>query len=135
MDTLFSIGIGVVVMAAVYLYLSRSLPRMLIGFVLLGAAVNMLILVAGRVGAVMPPVVNPGVSSLAADAANPLPQALILTAIVIGLGLTAFAVALTLRFLTTFGTVDPGRVCEAEFLDTPDSRPSHPDVVKSREAA
>lgn len=134
MEALFAIGIGVVVTAAVYLFLSRSLPRLLIGFVMLGTAVNMLILVSGRTGTMAPPLVGPDAERLAPHAANALPQALILTAIVIGLGLAAFALALILRFTGVFGTVDATDVNSAETIDTPDLT-QIPDVSLKKEAA
>ena len=105
MDGLFIVMVGALVAAAVYLLLARDLPRVLIGFVLLGTGVNLAILAAGRVGAMVPPLVPPGSSALPDVVANPLPQALILTAIVIGFGLTAFALVLLLRAYERLGTV------------------------------
>lgn len=89
----------VVVMAAlyacgIYMLLERSMTRVLIGFLLLGNATNILIMiVAGRAGA--PPIVSDGVT--AAQMNDPLPQALSLTAIVITFGLSAFLLALIYR--------------------------------------
>ena len=80
--------------AGVYVMLERSITRIVIGFVLVGNATNILILLmAGR----------PGVSAFwqdgrsAEDMTDPLPQALILTAIVINMGITAFLLALIYR--------------------------------------
>ncbi|WP_423918252.1 Na(+)/H(+) antiporter subunit C [Frigoribacterium sp. 2-23] len=89
----------IVVMAAlyacgVYLLLERSMTRVLLGFLLVGNATNILILImAGRRGAA--PIVD-GESS-PADFADPLPQALVLTAIVITFGVSAFLLALIYR--------------------------------------
>src|SRR5690606_37708324 len=105
METLLALAIGVVVATSVYLFLSRDLPRMLLGFVLLGNGVNLAILLAGRIGPMTPALITDG-ETLAAHAANPLPQALILTAIVIGFGLTAFALMLALQAWRRFGTLD-----------------------------
>lgn len=80
--------------SGVYVLLERSLTRVLIGFLLVGNATNILLfLMSGRPG--LGPIMNEGVD--AADISDPLPQALILTAIVINLGITAFMLALIYR--------------------------------------
>lgn len=117
MQTLLAIAIGVLMAASVYLFLSRDLPRMLLGFVLLGNAVNLTTLLAGRIGSMVPAVIGDGAEVLMAEAANPLPQALILTAIVIGFGLMAFALMLSLQAWRRFGTLDAESLREAEFID------------------
>lgn len=124
METLLAITIGVLMAASVYLFLSRDLPRMLLGFVLLGNAVNLTILLAGRVGSIIPAVIADGAQALPEGAANPLPQALILTAIVIGFGLTAFALILALQAWRRFGTLDAESLSEAEFIDPPTLSPA-----------
>jgi multicomponent Na+:H+ antiporter subunit C len=79
--------------SGVYLLLERSLNRVLVGLVMLGNGVNVLFLVAGgRAGRA--PIVGRGDPSAMSD---PLPQALVLTAIVIGLGTTAFVLAMAYR--------------------------------------
>jgi multicomponent Na+:H+ antiporter subunit C len=72
--------------AGLYLALSRDVLRCVVGLALLGSAVNLLLLAAGRLGSAQPAVVELGERVLQA-AANPLPQALVLTAIVIGFAL------------------------------------------------
>lgn len=104
MEVALSVTIGVLVAAAAYLLLARDLPRGLIGFVLLGTAANLLLFGAGRIGTMTPPLVERGTSALVAGAANPLPQALVLTAIVIGFGLAAFALVLVMRAHAAFGS-------------------------------
>ncbi|MFS0703935.1 Na(+)/H(+) antiporter subunit C [Cellulomonas sp. 179-A 9B4 NHS] len=79
--------------AGVYLVLERSLTRVLLGVVLLGNGTNLLILVAGG-AAGGPPLI--GVTP-EGEMSDPLPQALVLTAIVITLGLTAFLLAMAYR--------------------------------------
>lgn len=114
METALALTVGVLVTAAAYLLLARDLPRALLGFVLLGTGVNLAILVAGRIGTMTPPLVAQGTVALAADAANPLPQALILTAIVIGFGLAAFALVLVMRAHDEFGSASADDMEEAE---------------------
>ena len=88
----------VVVIAAlftvgVYLLLERSLSRVLVGVILLGNGANLLFLVAGG-AAGRPPILG---QAAARDMSDPLPQAMVLTAIVITLGLTAFLLAMAYR--------------------------------------
>lgn len=82
---------------AVYMLLSRSIIRMLLGVVLLGNAVNLLLFTIGRLTAEIPPIIPPGQYVPLEGSANPLPQALILTAIVIGFSLFAFLLVLGYR--------------------------------------
>lgn len=84
--------IAVLVAAGVYLLLERSLSRIVLGIVLLGNAVNLLLLVAGGAAGSAPIV---GTSDQ--PMSDPLAQAMVLTAIVITLGLTAFVLALSYR--------------------------------------
>jgi multicomponent Na+:H+ antiporter subunit C len=88
---------GLFVAAAIYLLLSRSLIRMLLGLALLGNGVNLVIFVAGRLTRAVPPIVPEGAVAPLAGSANPLPQALILTAIVIGFAMFAFLLVLAFR--------------------------------------
>lgn len=86
--------IGVLSSCGVYLLMERSLTRVLLGFLLLGNGVNLLLLhMAGVPGAA--PITSSGLTF--ADMTDPLPQALILTAIVITLAVTAFLLALIYR--------------------------------------
>ncbi|MDG4792412.1 Na(+)/H(+) antiporter subunit C [Micromonospora sp. WMMD1082] len=84
--------IGVLVACGVTLLLERSLTRVLLGIVLIGNGVNLLIIFGGRSGE--PPVVGASEPSTMSDA---LPQAMVLTAIVITFGFTAFLLAISYR--------------------------------------
>ncbi len=119
MEILLAISIGVVIATSVYLFLSRDLPRMLLGFILLGTGTNLLLLLSGRLGSALPALIHGADGTLAATAANPLPQALILTAIVIGFGLTAFGLMLALQAWRRFGTLDAEQLHDAENIDPP----------------
>lgn len=96
MDYVIAALSGVFFTAAIYLLLSRAIIRMLLGLALLGNAVNLLIFVAGRLTRAVPPIVFEGDTAPVA-AANPLPQALILTAIVIGFAMFSFLLVLAYR--------------------------------------
>jgi multicomponent Na+:H+ antiporter subunit C len=114
MEVLLALLFGIVLAAAVFLLLARSLPRIVIGLLLLGNAANIAILTGGRVLGTAPPLVPSGSSALLADASNPLPQALVLTAIVISFGLTAFTTVLVWAAFRAGGTLDPDAMRLAE---------------------
>lgn len=100
MEILMSILIGFLFMAAVYLILSRSLLRIIIGTGLLSHGTHLLLLTMGGLGGKAAPVLADGVT----DYVDPLPQALILTAIVISFGVTAFSLVLAYRTYKELGT-------------------------------
>jgi multicomponent Na+:H+ antiporter subunit C len=79
-----------------YMVLSRHVVRMMLGLSLLTTAVNLALFQAGRIRTAQPPLIKEGAERLG-ESADPLPQALILTAIVIGFALTVILAALTLR--------------------------------------
>ncbi len=94
---------GLMVGVAVWLILHRGFVRILFGFLLLSNAVNLGILsVSGDPSARSAPIVDPG----AAPAVDPLPQALILTAIVIGFGVLAYLVFLFYRLFVDNDAAD-----------------------------
>lgn len=106
MEFLLAIVIGVLVAISVYLLLRKNLVRMLIGVVILSNAVNLLIFTLGRLERGAPPLIGADETVPSGVFANPLPQALVLTAIVIGFGLFAYALVLTYRAYTELGTVN-----------------------------
>ena len=114
MEALLAITIGVLVAASVYLMLSRHVLRFIFGLVLISNAANMTIFTAGRLTEGSPPLIPLGADAAVAGAANALPQALVLTAIVIGFGLFAFALILMFRAYTTLGTLDSDEMRVAE---------------------
>lgn len=93
--------VGALAAAGTYLVLQRGLARTALGFVLLGHAVNVLLVVSGGTQRRGIPI-----GSNVAGAADPLPQAFTLTAIVIGFGMTAFLLALAFRAQQDLGDDD-----------------------------
>lgn len=88
------LGVGVLFSTGTYMLMERSLTRVLLGFVLVSNGANLLVLhMAGPGGSA--PIITEGASS--GGISDPLPQALILTAIVITLGVTAFVLAMIYR--------------------------------------
>ena len=118
---IFAIVMGIGVAAGVYLALSRDLFRMVVGLSVIGAALNLLVFASGRLDSAAPPIVVAGTQILA-NAANPLPQALVLTAIVIGFALLCFSLVLVVRLMRAADTDDARRLRAAE--------PPHDDGLK-----
>lgn len=106
MEILWSLVVGVFVAAGVYLMLERHILRLLFGLILLSSAVNIAIFTAGRLTPGLPPLIEANSVLPPEGAANPLPQALILTAIVIGFGLLVFALMLFYRAYSEAGLAD-----------------------------
>ncbi len=114
METVLAVLVGILVAASVYLMLARNLLRFLFGLVLLSNAANLTIFAAGRLTEAAPPLVPKGMLGPTETVANALPQALILTAIVIGFGLLAFTLVLVYRGYRTLGTLESDSMRFAE---------------------
>lgn len=100
MELLVAAALGLVTACAVYLMLRGRTFPVVLGLALLGYAVNFFIFVAGGLAVGAPPLVADG----AAAYADPLPQALVLTAIVIGFAMTALFLVLLLALRGFSGT-------------------------------
>ena len=100
---------------ALHMILSRNLVRLLLGLSLLTTAVNLVLFLAGRVRTTQPPLIAEGMERLQ-ESADPLPQALVLTAIVIGFALTVILTSLALRAYKAHGTLDSDEIRAAESL-------------------
>ncbi len=111
---LLALAIGVCGGAAVWLILARDLLRVVVGLALAGTAVNLFVLMAGRVGSGVPAIMADSEAVLAATAANPLPQALVLTAIVIGFAFVCLALVLLMALLAKRPEGDVDRLADAE---------------------
>jgi multicomponent Na+:H+ antiporter subunit C len=119
METLFAALIGLFFAAAIYLMLSKYTVRILLGVALLGNAVNLLLFTTGGLTREVPPIIPAGSDVLSTAAANPLPQALILTAIVISFSFFAFLLVLTYRAYQELGTDNTDKMHLAEPADEP----------------
>lgn len=104
--TLFlAIVIGALYAGGVYMMLRKTVVKLLIGLAMIGNAANLLIFVSSSVVRSHPPIVRVGERSVPAPYADPLTQALILTAIVIGFAVLAFALALVKRVYGEVGSL------------------------------
>lgn len=106
MDAILAIVVGGLYAAGIYMMLRRSVVKLIIGLALLSHAANLLIFTAGGLTRGRPPVVPEGQTAPLDTVADPLPQALILTAIVISFAVLAFAMVLVHRAYQTVGTDD-----------------------------
>lgn len=92
--------VGILFTVGAYGMMAKNLQRIVIGFLILSNGVNLSIIAAsGLPHYAQPPLIQSDATTLT----DPLPQAFVLTAIVIGLGLAAFLAALTLRYFQASG--------------------------------
>ena len=116
MELLVAIMVGVLVACSVHLMLARNVLRFIFGLILISNAANLTIFAAGRLTPEAPPLIPYGEDAPVDVVANALPQALVLTAIVIGFGLFAFALTLVYRTYQNLDTLnsDEMRLAEPE---------------------
>lgn len=118
MEWLMASALGVVTGCGVYLLLRGRTFPVVLGLTLLSYAANVFIFTMGRLAVGVPPVITPEATVYT----DPLPQALVLTAIVIGFGMTAFIVELALRTRHETGS-DHVDGAEPQHSEQPGSRP------------
>jgi multicomponent K+:H+ antiporter subunit C len=97
MELGLALCIGVLTGAGIYLLLRARSFDLILGLTLLSYATNLLIFSAGRLVVGKPPVLRDGVAATLANHADPLPQALVLTAIVIAFAMTAVTIVVAMR--------------------------------------
>jgi len=118
-----AISVAAVAAAGLYLACSRDLVSIMLGLALLGSAVNLFVFGAGRLGQAAPPLIAPGATAAQAALANPVPQALVLTAIVIGFAFACFGIALALALAAQDPRADADALAQAEPPPRPDGSP------------
>lgn len=116
MELALSIVVGGLFAAALYTMLRRSIVRLAIGLTLLGHAANLLIFTVGGLVRSAPPVIDEAEVAPTTLVADPLPQALILTAIVISFGVLAFLLVLVKRAYQEVGSDDIDDMTSTEQL-------------------
>lgn len=116
---IYAATIAIVAGAGVYMILAQNVVRSILGIALLAASANILIFLSGRLTSELPPIIPIGADVLSPAASNPLPQALVLTAIVIGFALTAFAVTLAVKAYKSLGTLNSNAMHDAEQMGSP----------------
>jgi multicomponent Na+:H+ antiporter subunit C len=111
-----AVGVASTLSAGIYLMLCRDVIRCIIGISLVGAATNLVVFASGWTEgrAVTTPPFVPDAATTLPTAANPLPHALVLTAIVIGFGLVCFSLVLALAIVQQRGSTDSDQLRDAE---------------------
>ncbi|MBN2470800.1 MAG: Na+/H+ antiporter subunit C [Anaerolineae bacterium] len=123
MEVVLPFVIGVLYAAGLYMLLRRGSVKLLLGLMLLGYATNLLIFATGGLVRSTPVIIPPGAQTVPAAAPDPVPQALVLTAIVIGFGIQAFALVLFKQLYQAVGSVDLDK------LEVPAEQPTEKDAV------
>lgn len=121
MTILYALIGSSIVGCAIFMMLSRNLVRMVLGLSLLATGANLLLFLNGRLGSQQPPIIPDGETTLRV-AADPVVQALILTAIVIGFALTIIMGVLVLRAWRFEASVDARSLNAAEAVGQPQAR-------------
>jgi multicomponent Na+:H+ antiporter subunit C len=116
-ETVLAVLVGAMVAGSMYLMLQRNLMRFIFGLVLVSNAVNLLLFALGRLSYRRPPLIPVTDSVPTEPIANALPQALILTAIVIGFAILVFVFVLFYRAYQEVGTADTELMRVAEPKD------------------
>lgn len=98
--------VGILYSAGIYMMFRRSMVKLLLGLMLLGNGANLLIFLMGELTKGRAPIIDDQQTRFIDAYADPVPQALILTAIVISFGLTAFAIVLLNKVYSATGTDD-----------------------------
>ena len=94
---LLALLVGLLFTLGTYLLMARTPARLIIGLMLLGNGTNLGVFLAGGLTSGNPPLTTPGATAPPTGAADPVPQALVLTAIVIGFAVTSLAAGLVWR--------------------------------------
>ena len=116
MQVVLAFLIGGLFAVAIYLMLRRTIARLIIGLSLLTTATNLLIFTAGGLTRAAPPLVPAGQPRPTTAIADPMPQSLILTAIVIGFGVLAFMMVLAFRTSQVVAADDTDRMGATDAL-------------------
>lgn len=106
MEALLPLAIGILFGCGCYLVLRRNIVRVLLGIMLFAQGANLLLFAGAGLVPGAPPVIGEAADTLEGPYADPLPQALVLTAIVIGFAVLAFAIVLVLRAYQQTGSED-----------------------------
>jgi len=117
MEILLAIMTGILYAAGIYMILRRSLVKLIIGIVVLGNGVNLLIFLMGGLVKGNPPIIAENGHVLEGIYADPVPQALILTAIVISFGLQSFAIVLIKRAYKVLQTDDIDKLNKTDDIE------------------
>ena len=124
MEWVGAVTAGIMAGLGIWMLLDRHLMRVVLGVAVFANAINLAVLTAGRFSGSQPAFVAAGAGAM--DVANPLPQALVLTAIVIGFALFVFALSVLKRTHELHGDKDTDRVTAVVEEPAPDRHEDEP---------
>jgi len=110
--TIYMLAFALLLVGVYAVVAKRNIIKIIVGILVIDYAVNMLLVLVGyRTGGVAP-ILSDGqnAETWVASAVDPLPQAMVLTSIVIGLGVTALVVAMAIRLYEKYGTFDMNEI-------------------------
>jgi len=110
----FAISVGVLFAAGTFMLMRRSFVKIVIGLALIGHASNLMIFTAGSPTLGRPAFIGKGQDQIVGSYSDPLPPALILTAIVIGFGIVSYTIVLIKRTYSDLGTDDVRQMTASE---------------------
>lgn len=114
MIVVLAIVTGCIFSMGVFMLLRRSMVKLIIGFILLSHAVNMTVFLCGNLKIAGTPIIPEKAEKITRTVSDPLPQALVLTAIVISFGLLAFSIVLIYRVHKSLHTEDLNKIRNTE---------------------
>ncbi len=117
MEVVLAILTGLLFAAGLYLMLHKGMVKLILGIMLLSYATNLFIFLVARITRGIPAIIPENQDKLTDTFADPVPQALILTAIVIGFGIQAFAIVLIRRVYKATGTANMDELSSSEKID------------------
>ncbi|MDM8547075.1 sodium:proton antiporter [Candidatus Venteria ishoeyi] len=121
--------IGLLLLGLLTMLIYRNVIRILLGLVLVESAINLLLVTIGFHPGGIAPILESGQTALTTLAVDPIPQALVLTAIVIGVGVQALALSLVIKVYRFYGTLDIQEI--ANITQQQSQQLSHHDFTRS----
>ena len=116
MEIIYSGMVGILYATGAYLLLRRSLVKLILGIIFLSNATNLLVFIAGGFSSDRPPFIKDGALVAGIEFSDPLTQALVLTAIIIGFGISALILVLKYKYFDKTGTDDLDELKETDKL-------------------
>jgi len=109
---IYMLAIALLLVGLYAVVAKKNIIKIIVGLLIIDYAVNMLLVLVGYRTGGKAPILSPGqeMGDFRASAVDPLPQAMVLTSIVIGLGLTALMVAMAIRLYEKYHTFDMNEI-------------------------
>ena len=119
MEIILSLLVGILYAAGLYLILHRHFFKLILGLMFFSQATNLFVFVVGRLTRGGTAIMEEGAKQAQEPFSDPVPQALLLTAIVIGFGILAFAIVLIRRVYQVLHTNDMDKLNDTDKIEQP----------------